>query len=78
MPTTQPRISTVVEEPICAAIKRLASRGNLTISQQARALLIEALELVEDAGLEAIVAKRKRWSKRAHSLAEVKKELRIR
>ena len=78
MPSTQPRISTVVEEPVYAAIARLARREKLTISQQARALLIEALELAEDAGLEALVVRRKRWSKRTHSLADVKRSLKIR
>jgi len=78
VPTTQPRISTVVEEPVYAAIKRLADRENLSISQQARALIVEALELVEDTALEAIVLSRKRKSKKSHSLAEVRKKLKAR
>jgi hypothetical protein len=77
VPTTQPRISTVVERPLYEAIKRLAARDSVSVSDKARSLLIEALELFEDAGLEGLVARRRKTSKRAYSLAEVKRRLKI-
>ena len=77
MPTTQPRISTVVERPLYEAIKRLAHRDEVNISDKARTLLLEAMELFEDAKLEALVNKRKKRSHRFYSPTEARKILRI-
>lgn len=76
MPTVQPRISTVVERPLYEAIRRLADRDEVSVSEKTRALLIEALELVEDAALERLVERRRKASKRSHSLAEVRRRFR--
>lgn len=55
MPSTLPRISSVVEPPIFKAIEKLAIRDGVSISQKARDLLLQALELFEDETFESIV-----------------------
>lgn len=76
MPSALPRISTVVERPIYEAVERLAKREGVSLSQKARDLLREALELIEDMALDAIAQRRKKnrapsiphkefWRKRA-------------
>ncbi len=77
MPSTLPRISTVVERRIYEAVVTLAKRDGMSLSQKARDLLLEALELTEDAGLEAIVERRR--GNRAPSIphGELKRRLRI-
>lgn len=77
MPTTHPRISTVVERPLYEAIKRLAHRDEVSISDKTRTLLLEAMELFEDTKLETLVNKRKKHSHRFYALAETRKILRI-
>jgi len=77
MPTTLPRISTVLERPIYEAVAMLAKRDGVSLSQKARDLLIEALELIEDAGLEAIVERRRKNIGISIPLAEVKRRFRI-
>ncbi len=77
MPTTLPRISTVVERPIYEAVAMLAKKDGVSLSQKARDLLLEALELIEDAGLEAIVERRRKNLGKSISLAEVKRRFRI-
>jgi hypothetical protein len=77
MPTTLPRISTVVERPIYEAVAMLAKKDGVSLSQKARDLLLEALELVEDVGLEAIVERRRKNRGESVPLAEVKRRFRI-
>lgn len=77
MPTTLPRISTVVERPIYEAVAMLAKKDGVSLSQKARDLLLEALELIEDAGLEAIVERRRKNPGKSIPLAEVKRRFRI-
>ena len=77
MPTTLPRISTVVERPIYEAVAMLAKKDGVSLSQKARDLLLEALELIEDAGLEAIVERRRKNAGKSVPLAEVKRRFRI-
>ena len=77
MPTTLPRISTVVERPIYEAVAMLAKKDGESLSQKARDLLLEALELVEDVGLEAIVERRRKNRGESVPLAEVKRRFRI-
>jgi hypothetical protein len=55
----------------------LAKRDGVSLSQKARDLLIEALELIEDAGLEAIVERRRKNKGISIPLAEVKRRFRI-
>ena len=77
MPTTLPRISTVVDRPIYEAVAMLAKRDGVSLSQKARDLLLEALELIEDAGLEAIVERRRKSPGKSIPLTEVKRRFRI-
>ena len=77
MPTTLPRISAVVERPIYEAVAMLAEKDGVSLSQKARDLLLEALELIEDAGLEAIVARRQKRPGKPIPLARVKRRFRI-
>lgn len=77
MPTTLPRISTVLDRPIYEAVAMLAKRDGVSLSQKARDLLLEALELTEDAGLEAIVERRRKTLGRSIPLAEVKRRFRV-
>lgn len=77
MPTTLPRISTVVERSIYEAVAMLAKKDGVSLSQKARDLLLEALELSEDAGLEAIVERRRKNLGKSIPLAEVKRRFRI-
>ncbi len=77
MPTTLPRISTVVERPIYEAVAMLAKKDGVSLSQKARDLLLEALELIEDVGLEAIVERRRKNRGESVPLAEVKRRFRI-
>jgi len=77
MPTMLPRISTVVDRPIYEAIAMLAKKDGVSLSQKARDLLLEALKLIEDAGLEAIVERRRKNPGKTIPLAEVKRHFRI-
>jgi len=77
MATTLPRISAVVDRPIYEAVAMLAKRDGVSLSQKARDLLLEALELIEDAGLEAIVERRRKSPRKSIPLTEVKRRFRI-
>jgi hypothetical protein len=77
MPTMLPRISTVVDRPIYEAIAMLAKKDGVSLSQKARNLLLEALKLIEDAGLEAIVERRRKNPGKTIPLAEVRRRFRI-
>jgi len=77
MPTTLPRISAVVDRPIYEAVAMLAKKDGVSLSQKARDLLLEALELIEDAGLDAIVERRRKNRGKSIPLAEVKRRFRI-
>jgi len=78
MPSAHPRINTVLEPPIYKAVKRLAARDRVSLSQKVRDLVREALELLEDAALEQLVTERRK--NRAPSIphAELKRRVRIR
>lgn len=58
MPSTLPRISTVVEPPVYKALEKLAKKDGVSLSQKTRDLLLEALELFEDSVWEARVRER--------------------
>ena len=77
MATTLPRISTVVDRPIYEAVAMLAKRDGVSVSQKARDLLLDALELIEDAGLEATVERRRKNPGKSIPLAHVKRRFKI-
>ena len=66
MPSALPRISAVVDPGIHAAIARLAAKDGVTLSQKARDLLVEALELVEDDWLDQVAAARRKGKTISH------------
>ena len=78
MPSTRPRINTVLEPPVYKAVKRLADRDHVSLSQKVRDLVREALELLEDAALEELVTERRNNPARSISHAELKRRLRTR
>lgn len=77
MPSALPRISTVMEPAIYHAIERLAKKDGVSLSQKTRDLLLEALELIEDSGLEAIVERRRSNKAPSVSHEELKRRLRM-
>ena len=78
MPSTHPRINIVLEPRFYRAVKRLADRDRVSLSRKVRDLVREALELVEDAALEEIVAERRNNPAPSIPHAEVKRRLRTR
>ncbi len=67
MPSVLPRISAVVEPSIFRALEKLAKRDGVSLSQKARDLLLEALELYEDSAWEYIA--RSRMKNKSPSIA---------
>lgn len=78
MPSTHPRINTVLEPPIYETVKRLATQDGVSLSQKVRDLVREALELLEDAALEEVVTQRRKNPARSIPHAAVKRRFRIR
>lgn len=77
MPSALPRITAVVERPIYEAVELLAKKDGVSLSQKTRDLLLEALELIEDAGLEAIAEQRRKNKAPSISHDELKRRLKI-
>ena len=75
---THPRLTAVVEPVLYDAVEALARRDHVSLSQKVRDLLLGALELTEDAALEALVRQRRKSSKTFYSLAETKQHFKIR
>ena len=74
---THPRLTTVVEPVLYDAVEALARRDHVSLSQKVRDLLLGALELTEDAALEALVRQRRKSSKTSYSFAETKRHFKI-
>ncbi len=77
MPSTHPRINTVLEPPLYKAVKRLADRDRVSLSQKVRDLVRDALELLEDTALEELVTERRKNPVPSIPHAELKRRLRI-
>ena len=75
MPSAHPRINAVLEPPLYKAVKRLADRDHVSLSQKVRDLVRDALELLEDAALEELVTARRKNPAPSISHAEVKRRL---
>jgi len=69
MATKHPRIHAVLEPPLFEAVRKLAARAGVSLSQEVRNLVEDALELMEDAGLEAFAERRRRTFVRARALS---------
>ncbi len=65
MPTKNPRINVVLEEPLYRIIRELAKKDGLSLSMVSRDLIREALELREDAALAAFAESREKTLKEA-------------
>jgi len=68
MPTKNPRINVVLEEPLYAAIEQLAKRDNVSLSLKVRDLVKEALEIEEDVALSAFAEERDKTLSKATAL----------
>jgi hypothetical protein len=79
MPTRNPRVNTVLEPPLFRVVERLAKTGGVSLSEKVRDLVREAVELVEDEGLESLARARRRRAPRARLLshAEVRRRLHL-
>ena len=75
MPSMHPRINAVLEPPLYKAVKRLADRDRVSLSQKVRDLVREALDLQEDAALEELVTVRRKNPAPSIPHAEVKRRL---
>ena len=62
MPTKNPRINIVLDEPMRKAVEKLARRDKVSLSLKARDLLGLALELEEDVALGLSLATGTVWS----------------
>jgi hypothetical protein len=78
MPSMHPRINTVLEPPLYKAVKRLADRDRVSLSQKVRDLVRDALELLEDAALEELVTERRNNRAPSTPHSEIKRRLAIR
>jgi len=58
MPTTNPRLNMVLEEPVYRMIVGMARKSKISVSAKARDLLLQAIELEEDKMLAGIVSSR--------------------
>ena len=68
MPTKNPRINVVLEEPIYHNIERLAKRDGVSLSLKVRDLVREALEIEEDIVLSHFAEKRGKTFEKKKSL----------
>jgi hypothetical protein len=77
MPAKNPRINALLEPPVYRAVERMARREGVSLSQMLRDLVVRALELTEDAGLEELAERRRRTFSRAKAItaAEIRRRL---
>ena len=68
MPTKNPRINIVLEEPLYRIIREMAEKDGLSMSNLSRDLIREALELREDAALATLAEERDSTLKAADRL----------
>jgi hypothetical protein len=79
MAAKNPRVNAVLEPALYERVEILAKRDGVSLSQKVRDLVRDALELLEDEGLESRVEARRRSAPRSRwvSHLEVKRRLRI-
>ena len=68
MPTKNPRINIVLEEPLYKLIREMAEKDGLSMSNLSRDLIREALELREDYALVTLAEERDSTLKAADRL----------
>lgn len=78
MSARNPRVHTVLEPPLYRVVSSLAKSRGLSLSQAVRDLVAEAVELIEDRGLEAFAEERRRTfdPRRALTTDQVRRLLR--
>jgi hypothetical protein len=77
MGTKHPRIHAVLEPPLFDAVQRLAAKAGVSLSQKVRDLVEDALELIEDAGLDAFAEGRRRTFEARKALTVEKAKSRL-
>ncbi len=80
MPTKNPRVNTVLEPPLFRAVERLANSDGVSLSEKVRDLVRDAVELVEDEGLESLARERRIRAPKSRWLSgdEVRRRLKLR
>ena len=68
MPTNNPRINVVFEEPLYKSIERLAKKDGVSLSLKVRDLVKEALEMEEDVALSIFAEEREKTFKASKTL----------
>jgi len=68
MPTKNPRINVVFEEPLYHAVEHLAKRDGVSLSLKVRDLVKEALEIEEDIALTRFAEEREKSFRKSRSL----------
>ncbi len=68
MPTKNPRINVLLEEPIYESVEYLAKKDNISLSLKVRDLVKEALEIEEDIALSKLAEKREKTFKKSSAL----------
>ena len=68
MPTRNPRINVVLEEPLYTTIERLAKRDRVSLSLKVRDLVKKALEVEEDIALAVFAEEREGTFRKATAL----------
>ncbi len=68
MPTSNPRINVVLEEPLFKNVKELAKRDGVSLSLKVRDLVKEAIEIEEDVALAKIAGKREKGFTKSKAL----------
>lgn len=68
MPTKNPRINVLLEEPIYESVEYLAKKDNISLSLKVRDLVKEALEIEEDIALSKLAEKREKTFKKSAAL----------
>ncbi len=68
MPTKNPRINVVLEEPLYRTVARLAKKDGVSLSLKVRDLVKEALEMEEDIALNAFAEEREKSLKKTKAL----------
>lgn len=68
MPTTSPRVNVVLEKPLYARLRKLATKEGVSLSTKVRDLIREALEEYEDAYLVRVAEERMKTFDRSKAL----------
>ena len=68
MPTLNPRVNVVLEKPLFATLKKLATKDGVSLSTKVRDLIREALEEYEESFLVRVAEERAKTFKRSQAL----------